>query len=401
MASITPRQRKIIWITAVAVMAFFVIVSAAMHFFVEPVLRKRIYSLVVEGSDRIYTCQLGRLDASFFTGNVDIEGLEITVDSTRYRQLEAEQALPAFTMQLSLQKGNIRDLGVMALLFGKKITIGEINSQALNVRFSRHSRQQRKSQRPPIWKAMQPALKSVDVRRIHIDSIKFLYKSFDTATFMKLQWDRFDALFENIRIDSTAAADSSRLLFAKDVFFRFHDLKYRTADSAYKMKAEWITYSSRQNTVEIDSFKLQPTLDRDVFYQRTGLRKSLYYVDFDKVRLTGADLAQFVNQDAFVADSVVLQKPRLRVYQDKTQERIFASKMGSFPHQKLLNAGVLINLQHILVHEGDVLYTEKMTRPGRKAILSSAGSICTSRTRQMILPGSVLKTGVLQMRKPC
>lgn len=359
-----------LWISAGVVTVVLVLLAGAARFFIEPILRKKITSLVVEGSNRLYTCEIGRLDASFLTGNVEIENFEIKVDSNRYRELEARQALPNFTTQVSLQKGYIKDIGVMALLLGKRMTIGEISSEALNMRFSRHAGQVgRSKEKQPLWKAMQPALKSVQIDRVHIDSIRFLYKSFDTATFMKLQFDRFDADFENIRIDSTAAADSSRFLFAKDIFFRFHDLKYRTADSAYKMKAEWITYSSRNKVVEIDSFKLQPTLEKEVFYATTGLRKSLYYVEFDKVRLSNTDLAVFVNEDAFVADSVVLQKPRLKVYLDKMQERVFASKVGSFPHQKLLASKARIKLNHVVIHEGSVLYTEKNDKTRQEGML--------------------------------
>jgi hypothetical protein len=186
---------------------------------------------------------------------------------------------------------------------------------------------------------------------------------------MKLQFDRFDALVSDIRIDSAAASDTNRIAFAKDFFLKFHDMKFRTADSSYKMKAEWITYSSKSRTVEVDSFKLQPTLEKEDFYKFYGVQASLYYLEFDKIRLANTYIDRFLNNDILEADSVFTEHPRLSVYLDKGQEKRFNSKIGRYPHQQLMKLTSLVRLKKILLKNASVEYTEKNGSTGAEGTL--------------------------------
>jgi hypothetical protein len=173
-----------------------------------------------------------------------------------------------------------------------------------------------------------------------------------------------------LQIDSAAALDTNRIGFAENIFLKFHDLKFRTADSSYKMKAEWITYSSKNKTVEIDSFKLQPTLEREDFYKYYGVQASLYNVEFHKIRLTNMHADRFIHNNVIDADSMIIQYPHLEVYIDKTQERQFKSKVGTFPHQKLMKAGATITIKNIIVKDGSVMHTEKNEKTGKEGTFS-------------------------------
>lgn len=354
--------------------AIIIVVSAFLlvfiNFFLEPVLRKKLHAIIVEGSDSLYTYQLGKLKANFFGGDIKVENLQVKIDSNRYRMLEQKHDLPALTIQISLEQGDIKGVGILALLLGKKLTVREIFSKKANIVLIRHvAPKQKVTIRPPLWKAIQPAVSSISIDKINLDGVKFLYKPADTSQSVKLQFDRFDALVENLQIDSTSAIDTNRVAFAKNMFLKFHDMKFRTPDSSYKMKAEWITYSSRSKTIEIDSFKLQPTLDKKDFYKYYGVQASLYYVEFDKIRLTNTYIDRFLHDNIIEADSVLLQQPKLSVYLDKTQEKLFKSKIGSYPHQKLLKASSLIRIKNIFMQNVSVSYTEKNGATGAEGTL--------------------------------
>ena len=72
------------------------------------------------------------------------------------------------------------------------------------------------------------------------------------------------------------------------------------------------------NLLEIDSFKLQPTLEKEDFYKQTGLQQSLYYVEFAKVRFVNTMLDRFIHNDIINADSVIFEGADISVYQDKS-----------------------------------------------------------------------------------
>jgi hypothetical protein len=362
--------KRIIGIAAIILLAFFILSLVAVNIFVEPSLRKKLHTLIIQGSDSLYTYSLGKLDANFFGGNIEVDNLQIQIDSNHYKILEGKNDLPSLTMELKLGKGYIRGVSVFSLLIGKKISIHEIGSSEADIKLSRHLHQHVvNTTKQPLWKAIQPSIVQINIDRIRLDGLKMLYKNADTSESVKLQFDRIDAHADQLRVDSLASVDTNRIAFAEEIFFKVHDVKYRTADSSYKMKAEWITFSSKERSIEIDSLKIQPTLEKEDFYNLYGVQSSLYYITANKARFTGLRFNQFIHDNIIIADSVVMFQPQLSVYLDKGQEQKFKSKIGSYPHQKLLTASSPIDIKNIWATGARVAYTEKNGTTGEEGTL--------------------------------
>lgn len=363
MATVTQirRFRRLIIYTASGLLALFFFLLIFVDRFVEPILRDRIHTLIVNGSDSLYTYSLEKLKANFFNGNVEVKNLQVTIDSNRYRILKERNRLPVLTMQLDLQQGSIKGVSILSMIFSKKIRIEELRSTKADIKLARHVqiRERRLESDQPLWKSIQPNIESITVDRIRLDGIKLLYRNADTAESVKLQFDECNALFEDIRIDSASTYDTTRIGFTKDISLRFHDLKFRTADSTYKMKAEWITYSSKDKILEVDSFKLQPTLEREDFYKVNPAQHSLYYVEFQKVRFVNTRLDRFINNDVISADSLVFQVPQVSIYLDRSMQPLYESKVGKYPHQKLLSSSAIIDIKTIRAFNGDMEYIER------------------------------------------
>jgi hypothetical protein len=104
---------------------------------------------------------------------------------------------------------------------------------------------------------------------------------------------------------------------------------------------------------------LQPTLEKEDFYKYYGVQASLYYVELDKIKLVNTHIERFINNNVLDADSVLLNHPDISVYTDKTQEGLFKSKIGSFPHQALLKSNSTLRIKNIIANNASVTYTEK------------------------------------------
>ena len=360
--------RRILIIGGSLLLGLFLVLLIFVNRFIKPILKDRLHTLIIQGSDSLYNYTLGKLNANFYGGNVEVENLQINIDSSRYEYLRKRNALPSLTMQLSLQKGQIKGIGIVDILFGKKIRVEEILSKQADIKITRNIRPRNASdQNVPVWKAIKPKISSIYVGAIKLDGIKMLYKNADTSESVKLQFDRCDAAFKDILIDSAAAFDTTRMGFTKEISMKFHDLKFRTSDSTYKMKAEWIKYSSKARTLEVDSFKLQPTLEREDFYSTANRQTSLYYIEFAKVRFVNTRLDYFIHNNA---DSVVFEKPDVKIYNDKSLPPDFESKIGKFPHQRLLAAGATINVKNISFKDASFQLTEKDAESSKEGILT-------------------------------
>lgn len=366
------RYKKLMVVAAAILLTLFILLLVFVNRFIEPILKDRLHTLIIQGSDSLYTYTLGKLRANFYGGNVEVENLQISIDSNRYKYLRTRNALPSLTMQLSLQRGHVKGVGIIDLLFGRKIRIEEIMSRQADIALTRHVHLHDHiiDEKLPVWKAIQPKILSIFVGRIKLDGIKMLYKNADTSESIKLQFDRCDALFENIRIDSAAASDTTRIGFTKEISMKFNDLKYRTSDSTYKMKAEWIKYSSKDRTLEVDSFKLQPTLDKEDFYGAANRQTALYNIEFSKVRFINTRLDHFIHNNLIDADSVVFEKPKVKIYNDKTLPPDFESKIGKFPHQRLLKADPTIIVKHISLSNASLELTEKDAKTNKEGTIA-------------------------------
>ncbi|MDB5208070.1 MAG: hypothetical protein JWR72_3145, partial [Flavisolibacter sp.] len=354
---------------------FFISLIILSEFYVGPALQKRLHTLIIDGSDSLYKYKIGSLNASLLGGRIEVNDFEIEVDSNRYNILKSQNELPALVMQLNVQRARIKGINVFSLLFSKKISIDEISSNQADVKLFRYPKPKDSTlvEKPsqPLWKSIQSKIKGVQVNSIKLDGIKLLYKNAEGSEAAKLQFDRCDVLFKNIRVDSTSAADTSRIGYVENFSLRLNDLKYRTADSAYKMKAEWITYNSSQRLLTIDSFKLQPTLEKE---QRTdSMRKSWYTLTFDKVLLNGLRLDRYLRLNRAEADSTVFESLKLSIYQDKSGLKSYKSQIGNYPHQKLLQADAIIDMKKIIAHNMQVEILEKQEETGKEGRIDLTG----------------------------
>lgn len=353
-------------VAALVVFSFFI------NRFVEPLLRDRLHTLIVTGSDSLYQYQLGSLKANFFGGSVEVENLHIQINENRYQQLSAQHALPSLTMELHLVNGRIRGLRIFPLLFGKQISIREIASKNADVVLLRHIRRDDAPENTqPLWKAIQPVINSISIDQINMDGVKLLYRNADTSRSLKLQFDKCVARFNDIKIDSAAAADTSRIVFAKAIDMQFYDLKFRSPDSSYKLKAEVISYSSATKVFDVTNFKIQPTLkEKKDFYAVVQRQQTMYVFEFQKARFTNLLLDRFFHRNIIVADTLYIDKPVLETYKDRTYPPLFESKVGTYPHQKLLKANSTIMLKGMVVNGASITYTEKGAKTGEEGSLS-------------------------------
>jgi hypothetical protein len=368
----TKRARKGLLYTVAFLAVVALLFSIFVNRFVEPALRDRLHTLIIQGSDSLYTYKLGALQANVFGGNVEVRNLHIQIDSNRYRKLAAAYALPSLTMELDLVSGQIRGLGVFPLLIGKRIAISQIISKEANIRLLRHVRHNDAPvNRMPLWKMVQPAITSIAVDRINLDGVKLLYRNADTSDAIKLQFDRCIGLFDDIRIDSASAADTTRIGFTKHINLQFNDLKFRTPDSSYKMKADLVSYSSRTKVFEVIDFKVQPTLkDRADFYKNATRQQTMYVIEYGKLKLTNIRLDRFLGNNIIAADTVFLERPIVDMYTDKTLPPIFDSKIGTYPHQQLLKASSTIMVKAVIVNDGNLTYTEKNSKTRQEGTLN-------------------------------
>jgi hypothetical protein len=136
------------------------------------------------------------------------------------------------------------------------------------------------------------------------------------------------------------------------------------------MKAEWISYSSENRWLEIQDFKIQPMIkEKEEFYKAVNAQKAMEVIEYEKLRFTGLRLERFIHNNIIEADSLVVEKPSVSIYLDKSMPPHFESKIGQYPHQRLLKASAAINIKHLVVNGAKLAYTEKNPKTKQEGTL--------------------------------
>lgn len=364
---------------AIALLALVVLMFLFAQFFLngylEKVVQKRLNSIIVKGSGGLYKYELGNLDISFWTGKLEVENLHIMVDSVRYKERQKEKSLPQLTFDLKLLKGKITGVKVLPLIFSRKIRIGSIVPENTELTLSRHYTGAREPMEggikdEPLWMAIKPDIESIRVGKFVLDSLRLYYSNVDSAKAFNWQFQNCSAVLDDIKIDSTADKDSNRILFTKDIAIIFNDIKLKTVDSFYQISAKKVVFSSEKKALDLQQFSMIPAVDRDTFYARLGKQEDMFNINMKELKCDGFQLYKFVTDDEVRADSILVNEPQIGIYFDRTLVQVPENKLGKYPPQLLLNAGMAIRVNKLHLNNGSITYTELADKNLKEGSLS-------------------------------
>ncbi|MCW3118265.1 MAG: hypothetical protein JWM28_2347, partial [Chitinophagaceae bacterium] len=367
------RTRKIIIGSIIFLLLLAVAVQVFIDRYLEPIIYKRLDKLIVAGSDSLYNFKLEKITVNYWKSSVVLKNLHIQVDSAHYAQREKLANLPALTFEINLVNGSIGGIGLLPLLYRKKINIESIISKNADITFSRHFRKSDKkinSSNDPFWKLIQPDIQSINISKIILDDVSISYTNADSARAFKWKFEHCSTIIDNTKVDSASSMEKDRILFSKNVSIQFNDIKLQTGDGLYAIEAKKLWYSSAAKNVEFENFRFHPLAGQKAFYSKVGYDKDRFNLEFPKIRLVNFQLPQWINRNILSVDTVDLTSPQINVYKDRTAPTDTRSKLGNYPHQQLEKLPFTINIKQMRVSDGQVSYTEKNRKSGQEGRLT-------------------------------
>jgi hypothetical protein len=343
---------------------FLVVLILAVQLFLNrylvSIVHKRLESLIIKGSDSLYRFKEGKLSVNFLAGKVEVENLQIRVDSTQYKLLERAKALPVLTFELDIPRVVVEGIDILPLLVSSRFKINDIITSDANVQLSRHFRNtgEQTAQSEPLWKSIRNDIKQIVIKKLLLDSVKISYTNADSARAFRWQFDNCSASLENIRVDSIGQTDSNRIMFTKNVGIIFNDVRLRTVDSLYRITAGKVFYTSEKRQLNVQQFAIEPSMNREEFYTKLGKQKDMLTLRIAKLDFDNFKLQRFISNNELVADIANIQHPEVSDYFDRTMPEIPENKLGRYPPQLLLNASISIRIKKINVEDGQFIYTE-------------------------------------------
>lgn len=330
--------------------------------YVKPMIGKKLVDIVRNGSDSLYRLSYNSMSVNLWTGSISIYQIKIYPDSTQFELLKNEDALPPITFQMNLDEGKIKGFNVFSFLLSKDVNVSTISTKDANITMYRHFHHNKprvKKDTPPLWKLIQPDIKTISVGELIFDNIQLSYYNRDSSTAFQWNFEQFDTKISDILIDSASSMNTERLLYAGNIETEIHKISFYSADSLYEMKVNKVSYSLKNRFAQIDSLYLGPTLSKAEFYKKTKVEKDIYTLTVPQLQLRHFLPELFLTDNIFAADSLIMNGAHIQVYHDRVPPDDPASKLGKFPHQLLLNAPFHIRINKALGENIGVTYIER------------------------------------------
>ncbi len=329
--------------------------------YVPNLIRNKIHHMVVNGSDSLYSCSIDKISVNLWLGKVSVEGVNISVDSVKYREQKLSGRLPNITFELKMLKGSIKGLQVFPLIFSKKIRIDAIEVDSAAIAMCRQFKEKKKAapSEESLWRMMKPVINGIYVNEILLNKIKFSYRHSEDKKDVSLAYQDCSVKLQHIRIDSIGAANSSRILFTEDIAIRLVGLNYFTPDSLYHLKIDSLSYSSFLKKVISKNLDLQPTITPIAFTRKHGMQVDIFEASIPDLTAINFQIEKIFTENELCFDTIILKKPILNIHRDRTAHYDTTSQLGKYPNEALLAAPFIVRVPLMLLEDAEIHYIER------------------------------------------
>ena len=329
----------------------------------KPILDAQIKEAIVKSTDSLYFIGYDDLNFNLITGNASIRRLRLTLDSTRYAELERQQRAPDNAYNIRIENLEVRSFHPRRVLTDQRLQIDDIiiDTPTVHVIHEHHAYNDtivtpRDTQ--TLYQRISGILNELRIGEVHFNAIHFKFsKKTDTATHETIL-DNLNVKVSDILIDSVSQFDTTRFYHTRAIDVDVPGFRYETPDSFYYVSFDRLRIATLQRQVTLTGFKYAPRMSKDAFYSRKKMAKDRAVIAFPTVRLNDIDLQSFISSQKIYAGSLHIDSGTVAISNDFRYPKQLADKIGKSPHQLLLKLKQPLKIDSIVLNNIAVSYAE-------------------------------------------
>ncbi|KIC93477.1 hypothetical protein [Flavihumibacter solisilvae] len=327
-------------------------------------LKERLVQLVAEKSNGLYQLSIGEINIDADNTSAVLKDIRLQTDSVLLGQLIENRVSPAVVYDFSLDNLIIKNVDILSFLnensarlktitvSGGKLVIRRLGRGKDSVAVASEPRHE-------VLKSVRRSLREVRIDTVHINDIDFRYVNLkkQEQKLKKLHIDLY-----SIAIDSTALHDSTRIFFAKQIMVSMDSISLPVAKNMYRLSAEKLVLAAGEKRITtIHQLRFLPVSGKslEALAAETGKQRDVFRLKVSDLTIHDFDYMALLEDSAIVAGSVILKKPVLQVFNDKSQQPPTESKVGKYPIQLLAKLPYGVRIPRVEIEQGSVTYQEK------------------------------------------
>jgi hypothetical protein len=351
----------------------------------EKIIREGLESAIEKKSGGFYTIKYESLDLDEITGFLSITNLRMGFDSNKYNAMRNLHLDPPTLFSIEIPEITVEGVKTPKALIDKEIDGRKLTIRNPVIEIIYTGRGKDSLRKVPAKEIYQQILGNLD--QISIDSVSVTGARITTHNQKTKQAgielnnatvDLFD-----VKVDSAANADPTRLLFAKKLAIAFESLSWVSDDKRYKFKAKNVISNSTGRDVHIDEFVLDPLKGEEDFVNSIPTQDDRFDFRFTDIMLKNVDYPSLLEEEV-TADSLVIRSAVFKIYRDLNIPRDKKNRVGDYPHQALQKIPVDIDIRKVVVINSFIEYKERnnITKNSGKLQLYDVYSTITNFTNK-------------------
>ncbi|MEI9807041.1 MAG: hypothetical protein WDO16_03675 [Bacteroidota bacterium] len=324
------------------------------------IIRNELENAIRNKSQGLYQVHYDKLEMDEINGYLSVSSFTLKYDSTKYLQLQKDKKEPFLVFTITIPKIEVTGVETPRALLEKEIRGRRlsITNPVIEILYTNAGKDSTRTvPDKEIYEQILGNLNLIKVDSVIISGAEIVTKNLKSGkTFVHFL--NTSILLVDVAVDSTSEADTTRLLFAKEVNLDCAKFSWQSRDKLYNYEVDSIAFRSAAKTVSIKNLLVIPLLTESAFSRNTAVQIDRLDCAIRHVQFKNADFYGLANE-VIKADTLIIGSASFKLYRDRTLPRDTKSKLGTYPHQAIQKLGIELELKTAIIKNTFVEYKEK------------------------------------------
>jgi hypothetical protein len=337
---------KLILIVAAGLFALAFLINEYAKRYINVKLKKAL----VNNDSVAYLIGYQNLSVNVWTGYAGVEDFYL-------RAKEKYEHPPLNTIQLKTPSIHISGINLLKILFSNSLEVGTIYFDSPSITINNvDSTEERDQSKLPfnLYDLIKKEFSSLHVEALIIKNGNIKLIGRDSANLLILL-PKVNLKLTDIGADSALTSAKSFLTFSQ-ASLTINNLSGRFLNGLYDFSVPEFNFESRNSSLRIDSFLIQPTLDKKVFAKKVGLQTDCIQLLLTNLVVQFSNVHDLILHQKIFINKMDIESLSLYDYWDKNFPR--SQVRQALPKTVLASLPYEIDIREITLKSADILYEE-------------------------------------------
>ena len=359
------------------------------------IIKTELEKAIVKSNKGFYKVSYDDMKIDEASGFLSIRNMKVQFDSSNYQSfVEKGGKVPSMVFNIEIPEINVVGVRTTRALLDKEI-IGrklEIKNPVIDLQYTYKGKDSIRN--VPTQEIYRQIVGNMDM--IQIDSVLIAGAQLRTSNRntgkLLIDVNNIDLSLLDVKVDSIADADSTRILYSKSVNVDVAKIAWASPNGLYDYIAENISLNSAAGTLSVNQILIDPRLGENAFVNALPTQDDRFSFSFNNIVFSGVDMRK-LSDEYLKAETLSIGRSTFKIYRDLARPRDKKNRVGYYPHQVLDDVPLVFKIRKVNVRNSFIEYKERnhITRQSGLVQFYSVNGSITNFTNDRHAPSKVMR----------